>query len=98
MSRFNRPDPSDDPRTDAGRGTLKADRKYRCAVCDRLFDLPGMTLHHRETGHGFTLHGHAIDLGRDVFQGEFYPCKPDIFAATYDPVEAPRAQEAEVSA
>lgn len=20
--------------------------------------------------------------------GEFYPCKPDIFAATYDPVEA----------
>ena len=22
-------------------------------------------------------------------QGEFYPCKPDIFAATYDEVEAP---------
>ena len=21
-------------------------------------------------------------------QGEFYPCKPDIFAATYDPVDA----------
>jgi len=21
-------------------------------------------------------------------QGEFYPCKPDIFAATYDPVES----------
>lgn len=21
-------------------------------------------------------------------QGEFYPCKPDIFAATYEPVEA----------
>ena len=20
-------------------------------------------------------------------QGEFYPCKPDIFAATYEPVE-----------
>lgn len=23
-------------------------------------------------------------------QGEFYPCKPDIFAATYEPVEARR--------
>lgn len=22
-------------------------------------------------------------------KGEFYPCKPDIFAATYDPVESP---------
>lgn len=22
-------------------------------------------------------------------KGEFYPCKPDIFAATYDPVEVP---------
>jgi hypothetical protein len=21
-------------------------------------------------------------------QGEFYPCKPDIFAATYDPVSS----------
>lgn len=24
-------------------------------------------------------------------QGELYPCKPDIFAATYEPVEPPRA-------
>ena len=24
-------------------------------------------------------------------QGEFYPCKPDIFAATYEPVDAPRS-------
>ncbi len=23
-------------------------------------------------------------------QGEFYPCKPDIFAATYEPVEVTR--------
>jgi hypothetical protein len=22
-------------------------------------------------------------------EGEFYPCKPDIFAATYEPEEAP---------
>jgi hypothetical protein len=25
-------------------------------------------------------------------KGEFYPCKPDIFAATYEPVEPPRAE------
>lgn len=25
-------------------------------------------------------------------QGEFYPCKPDIFQATYEPVEAPDAK------
>lgn len=25
-------------------------------------------------------------------QGEFYPCKPDIFAATYDSADAPEAQ------
>lgn len=24
-------------------------------------------------------------------KGEFYPCKPDIFAATYEPVDAPAA-------
>ena len=32
------------------------------------------------------------DLGSHVIkgvQGEFYPCKPDIFAATYDAVPAP---------
>jgi hypothetical protein len=30
------------------------------------------------------------DLGDWIIrgvQGEFYPCKPDIFAATYEPVE-----------
>jgi hypothetical protein len=30
-------------------------------------------------------HGDFIVRG---VKGEFYPCKPDIFAATYDPVEA----------
>lgn len=25
-------------------------------------------------------------------KGEFYPCKPDIFAATYEPVAAPEEQ------
>ena len=36
-----------------------------------------------------TLEGdHRADLGDFIIQGvkgEFYPCKPDIFAATYDP-------------
>lgn len=27
---------------------------------------------------------------RPAEQGELYPCKPDIFAATYEPVEAAR--------
>ena len=34
--------------------------------------------------------GHLVDLGDYVIrgvQGEFYPCKPDIFAATYKEVE-----------
>ena len=26
-------------------------------------------------------------------KGEFYPCKPDIFAATYDPVDPPVPKE-----
>lgn len=38
-----------------------------------------------------TLEGdHRADLGDFIIQGvkgEFYPCKPDIFAATYDPAE-----------
>lgn len=38
-----------------------------------------------------TLEGnHRADLGDFVIrgiQGEFYPCKPDIFAETYDPVD-----------
>lgn len=34
--------------------------------------------------------GHTVCPGDWIIkgvQGEFYPCKPDIFAATYDPVE-----------
>lgn len=38
-----------------------------------------------------TLEGdHRADLGDFIIRGvkgEFYPCKPDIFAATYDAVE-----------
>lgn len=39
-----------------------------------------------------TLEGsHRASLGDWIIQGvkgELYPCKPDIFAATYDPVES----------
>lgn len=34
--------------------------------------------------------GHWVDLGDWVIRGvlgEFYPCKPDVFAATYEPAE-----------
>lgn len=34
--------------------------------------------------------GHWVNLGDYIIrgvQGEFYPCKPDIFEATYEPVE-----------
>ena len=41
-----------------------------------------------------TLEGrHTLTPGDMVIRGvkgEFYPCKPDIFAATYEPVEEPR--------
>lgn len=39
-----------------------------------------------ESGNGF----HIVSNGDYVIKGvkgEFYPCKPDIFAATYEPVE-----------
>jgi hypothetical protein len=46
-----------------------------------------------ETGHSIpieTLEGTMLCLLDDFIirgvQGEFYPCKPDIFEATYDPV------------
>jgi hypothetical protein len=56
----------------------------------------------RIVGDGITGHPYAIEIGtlegtmRGEYgdwiikgvQAEFYPCKPDIFAATYEPVEA----------
>lgn len=47
-------------------------------------DLPCLSIH--------TLEGtHWVSPGDWIIQGvkgEFYPCKPDIFAATYEPAEA----------
>jgi hypothetical protein len=33
-----------------------------------------------------TMHASPLDWIIKGIQGEFYPCKPDIFAATYEPV------------
>jgi hypothetical protein len=44
-----------------------------------------------------TLEGEMVASPQDFIirgvKGEFYPCKPDIFAATYEPAEAPDAAE-----
>lgn len=36
-----------------------------------------------------TMRGEVGDWIIKGVKGEFYPCKPDIFAATYDPVDDP---------
>lgn len=52
---------------------------------------PGGTLDlHIETLEG-TLHVSPDDWVIRGVQGEFYPCKPDIFEQTYDPVGQPDA-------
>ena len=51
---------------------------------------------HPDKGHYYVPHIHTLEGEHDVglndwiirgIKGEFYPCKPDIFAATYEPVE-----------
>jgi hypothetical protein len=55
------------------------------AVCDKA-DAPGIACPHIHTLKG----NHMLTTGDWIIKGvkgEFYPCKPDIFAATYEPVE-----------
>jgi hypothetical protein len=44
-----------------------------------------------------TLEGTMIAMPGDYIikgvKGEFYPCKPDVFAVTYEPASAPAAKE-----
>ena len=57
--------------------------RFRRATCDALMDDHGRI----DTLEG----GHTVCPGDWIIQGvagEFYPCKPDIFAATYEEVEA----------
>jgi len=62
---------------------------YTCSNPDRCADTDGDTPHSIAIR---TLEGTMrADLGDWIIrgvQGEFYPCKPDIFAATYEPVVA----------
>jgi hypothetical protein len=54
----------------------------------------GVTITRSQTGGPCFLHTLEGEMRADVgdwiikgVKGELYPCKPDIFAATYDPVE-----------
>lgn len=53
-----------------------------------------VTLEGVHTARAQTRDGHGDFIIRGV-QGELYPCKPDIFAATYEPVEITPEREAE---
>jgi hypothetical protein len=53
-----------------------------CDHCDRIMHVHGW-IDTKEGGH-IVCPGDWIITG---IQGENYPCKPDIFAATYDPAE-----------
>lgn len=62
---------------------------YRCSDPDRCAQNDG------DTPHDIQIHTLEGDMTASVadwiikgVQGEFYPCKPDIFAATYEPVES----------
>ena len=65
--------------------SIKLSPKFAAAVCMED-DAPDQT-----RGHVHTLEGtaHTLTDGDWIIKGikgEFYPCKPDIFAATYEPV------------
>lgn len=52
---------------------------------DRPDECTNMRIRTLESGSG----SHVVDPGDWIIRGvkgEFYPCKPDIFAATYEPV------------
>lgn len=61
---------------------------YVCSDPNRCAEADGDTPHAIQVT---TLEGQMrADLGDWIIrgvQGEFYPCKPDIFAATYEPVD-----------
>ncbi len=72
----------------------------------RRFDVLGVkaTSPCPECGSAFSAHGwigtleggHRVCPGDWIIEGiagEFYPCKPDIFSATYEPVEEGTAEE-----
>ena len=70
---------------------------YLCSNPDRCAGTDGDTPHYIEI---HTLEGDMrADLGDWIVkgvQGEFYPCKPDIFEATYEPADGSREATAAV--
>jgi len=66
-------------------GAMTIPREEASDTCDEVS--PYIALNVR-TAHGdvaIVRHGDWIIPEKDP--GRFYPCKPDVFAATYDPVE-----------
>lgn len=61
--------------------TLRQYRKLPVVVFAALMDEPFEV----ETLEG-TMHGNAGDYLIRGVKGEYYPCKPDVFLATYEPV------------
>lgn len=59
---------------------------------NKVPETPGAAIRLGHDVHIFTLEGVMIANPGDWIirgvKGELYPCKPDIFAATYEPVEA----------
>jgi hypothetical protein len=69
----------------------KMSAEFGAAICmERHFDNAVLVT---EAGHIHTLEGaHQVNCGDWIIKGvkgEFYPCKPDIFALTYEEVSAP---------
>ena len=66
-------------------------RVFNWISCNRY---PDWDLQNRPTIRIETLEGEIIaSLGDWIIKGikgEFYPCKPDIFEATYEPLESPK--------
>lgn len=62
---------------------------------DEVMDFMGWRNASHDNAHGLRIHTlegtHHASVGDFIIrgvQGEFYPCKPDIFAATYEEVPA----------
>lgn len=73
---------------------FKGDNFFLCAFFMGLGDLTGNAeLHSTDTPIIHTLEGTLTASINDWIikevKGEFYPCKPDIFAVTYEPVGEP---------
>jgi hypothetical protein len=68
---------------DASKNNYAQIALFTNGACD-LDDFDGLFIHTLEGNHKAT-NGDWIIKG---VKGEFYPCKPDIFELTYEPVEA----------